>query len=198
MVPPQVDTGFIINLPFWAPYGLKCMIFMYMNHYLNKQKCTFCLFLQNWKLILLLKMSLIAHPNLKKGLRNFWHTCWKREERLRGSGEIWGWHFLRRVGGKNLKFTIFLVPKFVLMQQYMNHLCIHWKFTNWSSMIILEYFFARMTRFYLYIYILPFDYRGTGILLNWEKRVALFRLFRVNTFRIIQHIENCIAQVTPC
>ena len=26
MVPPQVDTGFIINLPFWAPYGLECMI----------------------------------------------------------------------------------------------------------------------------------------------------------------------------
>ena len=25
MVPPQVDTGFIINLPFWAPYGLECM-----------------------------------------------------------------------------------------------------------------------------------------------------------------------------
>ena len=26
MVPPQVDTEFIINLPFWAPYGLECMV----------------------------------------------------------------------------------------------------------------------------------------------------------------------------
>ena len=25
MVSPQADTGFIINLPFWAPYGLECM-----------------------------------------------------------------------------------------------------------------------------------------------------------------------------
>ena len=31
MVPPQVDTGFIINLPFWASYGLECMLYPNLN-----------------------------------------------------------------------------------------------------------------------------------------------------------------------